>query len=301
MPWDDEFHGWIVDHDLTVFHAHNMWIDVFLQLGVVGVAVALVVFVAAAWRAWFFAIDRPRWDLEANRPYSALSLAPLLIMAVLLTQGLTESGPLMLWGWMLVGEPDVPHQAGARHRRRRGRVTAGCAVVRLTDRPRHRSAMIRMLRARLIDLLGSADFARVYTLIALGTALSGLRHRASRVRMDAVLDDGWPRRRRRRDAVGAQARADADRVRPDDAARLRAVGTGQRGVGVRQVGVVHRAGWNSLCYAFVAVTIAQVRDTMQVVRALGDVLRALLGLSIALEVLVGILLDTSFPQLAIAG
>ncbi|WP_119698115.1 O-antigen ligase family protein [Microbacterium halotolerans] len=102
VPWDDAFRGWIVDHDLTVFHAHNMWIDVFLQLGFVGVAVALVVFAAAAWRAWFFAVDRPRWDLEANRPYTALSLAPLLIMAVLLTQGLTESGPLMLWGWMLM-------------------------------------------------------------------------------------------------------------------------------------------------------------------------------------------------------
>lgn len=101
-PWHPAFDGWIVDHDLSVFHAHDMWLDVFLQLGAVGVAVIAVVFIAAAWRAWFFAADRPRWDLTADRPYSSLSLVPLLVLAVLLTQGLTESGPLMLWGWMLM-------------------------------------------------------------------------------------------------------------------------------------------------------------------------------------------------------
>jgi len=102
VPWHPAFQGWIVDHNLTVFHAHDMWLDVFLQLGVIGVAVMAVVYGSAAWRAWFFAVDRPRWDLERGRPFSASALVPALIIAVLLTQGLTESGPLMLWGWMLM-------------------------------------------------------------------------------------------------------------------------------------------------------------------------------------------------------
>ncbi|WP_261166057.1 O-antigen ligase [Microbacterium sp. Marseille-Q6965] len=102
VPWEPMFDEWILDHGITVFHAHDMWLDVFLQLGVVGLAVVAVVFGAATWRAWFFAVDRPRWDIVADRPYSPLTLLAPLIMALLLTQGLTESGPLMLWGWLLV-------------------------------------------------------------------------------------------------------------------------------------------------------------------------------------------------------
>ena len=299
LQWDDAFHGWIVDHDLTVFHAHNMWIDVFLQLGVVGVAVALVVFVVLprrGARGSSRSTGRGGISKRTGRTLS-LSLAPLLIMAVLLTQGLTESGPLMLWGGCSLVSLTFPHQAGARHRRRRGRVTAGCAVVRLTDRPRHRSAMIRMLRARLIDLLGSADFARVYTLICPRYGAVGLRHRhiASAWTLYSMM------------AGLAVVGAAMLWVRRRELTLIGFAPTMLLGFVLWALVSVAWAfdrwewftGWlELLCYAFVAVTIAQVRDTMQVVRALGDVLRALLGLSIALEVLVGILLDTSFPQLA---
>ncbi|WP_309065077.1 O-antigen ligase family protein [Microbacterium sp.] len=102
VPWDPAFDGWIVDHGLSVFHAHNMWLDAFLQLGTIGVVVLAVAWLALTWRAWFFAVDRPRWDLDDRRPYSPLALLPLLLVAVLLVEGLAESAPLMLWGWMLL-------------------------------------------------------------------------------------------------------------------------------------------------------------------------------------------------------
>lgn len=102
VPWDPGFDGWIMNHGLTVFHAHNMWLDVLLQLGVAGLVLMGIAWVALAWRAWFFAVDRPRWDLEPQRAYSALSLLPLLLVAVLLVEGLAESAPIMLWGWMLL-------------------------------------------------------------------------------------------------------------------------------------------------------------------------------------------------------
>jgi hypothetical protein len=102
LPWDEAFDGWIVDHGITVFHAHQMWLDVFLQLGAIGVALIAGVFAALVWRSWFFAVDRPRWDLRADRPYRAITLLPLLVVWMLLAQGVSESGPIMLWGWMTV-------------------------------------------------------------------------------------------------------------------------------------------------------------------------------------------------------
>ncbi|WP_324014273.1 O-antigen ligase family protein [Microbacterium sp. JZ37] len=60
--------------------------------------------------------------------------------------------------------------------------------------------------------------------------------------------------------------------------------------------------WMSLvAYGFLALVIAHIRDTLQTVRAIGDVLRWLLAASLALEILSGILLDMPFPFLGIAG
>ena len=53
--------------------------------------------------------------------------------------------------------------------------------------------------------------------------------------------------------------------------------------------------------AFLAVTIGHVRDTLQTARALGDVLRVLLSISLAVEILAGILLDMPFRFLGIQG
>jgi O-antigen ligase len=52
---------------------------------------------------------------------------------------------------------------------------------------------------------------------------------------------------------------------------------------------------------FLAIYVALVRDTFQVVRATGDVLRVLLGLSIGLEVLSGLLLDLPIAFLGMVG
>ena len=100
LPWEPAIKGWIIDHHLTVFMAHNMWLDAFFQLGFVGVVLLGLMYLAFIWRSWFFAVDRPRWDLVADRPYSPLTLLPILVATLLLVQGLAESRPLMEWGWM---------------------------------------------------------------------------------------------------------------------------------------------------------------------------------------------------------
>lgn len=54
-------------------------------------------------------------------------------------------------------------------------------------------------------------------------------------------------------------------------------------------------------FAFLAVYVALVRDTIQVVRAVGDALRLLLTASLAVEVLAGLLIDQPIRFLGVAG
>lgn len=61
-------------------------------------------------------------------------------------------------------------------------------------------------------------------------------------------------------------------------------------------------GWLSLFgFAFLAITVGHIRDTLQTVRAIGDTLRALLAISLGIEILSGILLDVPFAFLGIQG
>ncbi len=104
-PWiasEPLINGWIVEQGQTEVQAHSMWLDAYFQLGGVGVALLVLVMLAYVWRSWFFAVDRPRWDLRADRPYSPLTLLPTLIGGLLLVQGLTDSTPLVSWGWLFV-------------------------------------------------------------------------------------------------------------------------------------------------------------------------------------------------------
>ncbi|WP_460800562.1 O-antigen ligase family protein [Microbacterium sp. GXF6406] len=76
--------------------------DASAQVGVVGALVLCLAVVSLLWRAWFFAADRPRWDLRADRPYSSLTLLPLLCIVIATVQALAGSSSAVLWGWMLL-------------------------------------------------------------------------------------------------------------------------------------------------------------------------------------------------------
>lgn len=54
-------------------------------------------------------------------------------------------------------------------------------------------------------------------------------------------------------------------------------------------------------FTLIALHIALTRDTIQIVRSTGDVLRAVLGASLVLEVFAGVLIDMPIPFLAIDG
>jgi exopolysaccharide production protein ExoQ len=109
VPWAEPFDGLAVRHGVEYLQAHNAWLDVWLQLGFVGVAVFACLVITTLGRAWFMAVDRPmtgsfdRLDAAAARhPFTAISLLPLLVFAAQLVQSLAESRMLIEAGWALL-------------------------------------------------------------------------------------------------------------------------------------------------------------------------------------------------------
>ncbi|MET4639063.1 O-antigen ligase family protein [Mycetocola sp. 2940] len=102
VPWVEPFQDLVVRRGFLQLHAHNAWLDVWFQLGIVGLVLFTAVLVSTLWRSWFAAVDRPRFDLRDDRPYTVLSLVPLLLLVVLLVQSVAESRILIESGWVLV-------------------------------------------------------------------------------------------------------------------------------------------------------------------------------------------------------
>lgn len=155
-------------------------------------------------------------------------------------------------------------------------------------------------RQRLVGLIGSADLARAYTLTALGLmfgahAVESFTSPLALTTMVSTLA-----------AIGVLILV----VRRRELSWLRFAPTS---LYVFLLVIVASLAWTTdrtatlsdaasvIAVAFLAVTVGHVRDTLQTVRAIGDVLRTLLTVSLGLEVLSGILLDTPFPFLGIDG
>jgi O-antigen ligase len=155
-------------------------------------------------------------------------------------------------------------------------------------------------RRYVVSLLGSAAFARAYTLTALTAAFTSflIERMMSPVSLATII------------AALALLGVAVLAVRRDELSVLRFAPTSLLGFLLLTLlstlwssdrgGTV--AGWITLFgYALIAITIGHVRDTLQTVRAIGDTLRILLTVSLALEILSGILLDTPFTALGIQG
>ncbi|MCM6761780.1 O-antigen ligase family protein [Rathayibacter sp. ZW T2_19] len=101
-PWAAPFDTLAERKGVLYLQAHNAALDVWFQLGAVGLVLFTALVVSTLWRSWFRAVDRPRRSATAALPYSALSLAPLLIVVALLAQSLAESRLLIESGWLLL-------------------------------------------------------------------------------------------------------------------------------------------------------------------------------------------------------
>ncbi|SFR86480.1 O-antigen ligase [Agromyces sp. CF514] len=102
VPWVEPFKDLAVRKGVTYLQAHNAWLDVWMQLGVLGLIAFLSIVIGAVWRSWFLAVDQPRDAAGRPLPYSTASLLPLLVLFALLGQSLAESRLLIEIGWLLL-------------------------------------------------------------------------------------------------------------------------------------------------------------------------------------------------------
>lgn len=100
QPWVEPYDGLAVRNGVQYLQAHNAWLDVWMQLGIVGLISFGSIVIGAMWRSWFLAVDRPMDEVGRPLPHSAASLVPLLLLVALVGQSLAESRILVEGGWL---------------------------------------------------------------------------------------------------------------------------------------------------------------------------------------------------------
>lgn len=90
-PWVEPFDGLAERNGVEYLQAHSAWLDVWLQLGIIGLVAFASIVAGALWRSWFLAVDQPRDVRGAARPFSPAALLPLLLLVALIGQSFAES------------------------------------------------------------------------------------------------------------------------------------------------------------------------------------------------------------------
>ena len=93
--WDEPYKSIVESSDVVVAHAHNAYLDAWLQTGLIGMVLFLVIMVLLFGGTW-------RLVERASRGDSFIPLSWALLAAAMAIQGLTESRPLVEGGWWLI-------------------------------------------------------------------------------------------------------------------------------------------------------------------------------------------------------
>jgi exopolysaccharide production protein ExoQ len=92
IPGVEPFEGLIVINGVPMYQAHNTYLDTWLQLGLIGLALLLWLLIQGFVRLWAVAV----------RHTNPLYLFPLFAFLVIAAQSLTESRMLIEIGWVLL-------------------------------------------------------------------------------------------------------------------------------------------------------------------------------------------------------
>jgi len=95
-PWVEPYDDLVVIRGVHYYQAHNAWIDVFLQLGIVGLIVFGALVVSTLSRGWSRALDLARGRGKA------IGLLPVLVTVMLIVHSLAESRLLIEIGFALL-------------------------------------------------------------------------------------------------------------------------------------------------------------------------------------------------------
>jgi len=101
-PWAEPFDDLAFEGGVHQYQAHNAWLDLWLQIGIVGVIVFAALFLSSLVRSWLLATDRPQFEPGRPGRYSALSALPLLLLTALAVQSLVESRLIIEYGIVLL-------------------------------------------------------------------------------------------------------------------------------------------------------------------------------------------------------
>jgi O-antigen ligase len=102
VPWADPFDHLVFRSGVRQLQAHDTWLDVAVQLGLVGL-ILFVAFVGAALvKSWQHAVDRPQRAPGAPLRHTAITLLPLLALVALIVQSFAESRLITEYGLALL-------------------------------------------------------------------------------------------------------------------------------------------------------------------------------------------------------
>lgn len=92
VPWVEPYNGLVVIHNVPYYQAHNAFLDVWMQLGIFGLGLFLLLIGITFVKVWRLAV----------RHTSPLYLWPILVFVGIVTQNLTESRILVEIGWVML-------------------------------------------------------------------------------------------------------------------------------------------------------------------------------------------------------
>jgi O-antigen ligase len=91
-PWIPELHKPQFERNgVAQLHAHNAWLDLWMQVGIIGLLIFAALVITALVRAYRASVT-PVWDATAGSERQlAITLLPILVLTLLVVQSFTES------------------------------------------------------------------------------------------------------------------------------------------------------------------------------------------------------------------